>query len=81
MFQPPRCRRRPVPRFRCLSCGRTFSRQTFNRDRESPAQLLGFMPRPLRWGELLGWRPDWREQSPHPLWRGTGRSGAGSAAA
>lgn len=25
----PRCRRSPVPRFRCLSCGKTFSRQTF----------------------------------------------------
>jgi len=27
-----RCRPEPVPRFRCLSCGRTFSRQTFRFD-------------------------------------------------
>jgi transposase-like protein len=26
------CRPRPVPRFRCRSCGRTFSRQTFRAD-------------------------------------------------
>ena len=26
------CRPRPVPRFRCTSCGRTFSRQTFRMD-------------------------------------------------
>lgn len=28
----PQCRRRPVPRFRCRSCRRTFSRQTFRHD-------------------------------------------------
>ena len=28
----PKCRPRPVPRFRCRSCGRTFSRQTFRYD-------------------------------------------------
>ena len=28
----PRCRRRPVPRFRCRFCDRTFSRQTFRHD-------------------------------------------------
>lgn len=28
----PRCRPRPVPRFRCKSCRRTFSRQTFRAD-------------------------------------------------
>jgi transposase-like protein len=28
----PRCRPRSVPRFRCKSCGRTFSRQTFRMD-------------------------------------------------
>ena len=28
----PNCRARPVPRFRCKSCGRTFSRQTFRMD-------------------------------------------------
>ncbi len=28
----PRCRPRPVPRFRCRACGRGFSRQTFRAD-------------------------------------------------
>ena len=28
----PRCRTEPVPRFRCSSCGRSFSRQTFRHD-------------------------------------------------
>lgn len=28
----PQCRRRPVPRFRCRVCRRTFSRQTFRHD-------------------------------------------------
>ena len=28
----PRCRPRPVPRFRCRTCHRTFSRQTFRMD-------------------------------------------------
>lgn len=28
----PVCRPRPVPRFRCQTCGRTFSRQTFRSD-------------------------------------------------
>ncbi len=28
----PLCRSHPVPRFRCKSCGRTFSRQTFRMD-------------------------------------------------
>ena len=27
-----RCRPRPIPRFRCRTCGRTFSRQTFRAD-------------------------------------------------
>ncbi len=31
-YYKPRCRRWPVPRFRCRSCGRTFSRQTFRHD-------------------------------------------------
>ncbi len=31
-YYRPRCRRRPVPRFRCRFCLRTFSRQTFRYD-------------------------------------------------
>jgi len=38
---------------------RNLVRRRFNRDEASPAQLLGFARRPLRVGELLGWRQDW----------------------
>jgi transposase-like protein len=31
-YYRPRCRPRPVPRFRCRNCRRTFSRQTFRQD-------------------------------------------------
>jgi len=31
-YYRPRCRRTPVPRFRCRTCQRTFSRQTFRHD-------------------------------------------------
>lgn len=31
-YYRPKCRRRPVPRFRCRACLRTFSRQTFRHD-------------------------------------------------
>ena len=31
-FYHPKCRSHPVPRFRCLDCRRTFSRQTFRAD-------------------------------------------------
>jgi transposase-like protein len=31
-YYQPRCRRRPIPRFRCRACRRTFSRQTFRHD-------------------------------------------------
>ena len=38
---------------------RNYVRRRFNRDRESPAELLGFAPRRLRPTELLSWRQDW----------------------
>ncbi len=31
-YYQPKCRPEPVPRFRCLTCGRGFSRQTFRHD-------------------------------------------------
>ena len=43
---------------------RNYVRTRFNRDRESPAQLLGFVPRRLRPTELLSWRQDWGTLSP-----------------
>ncbi len=46
---------------------RNIVRKRFNRDEESPAQLLGFLPRRLSPTEVLSWRQDWQEQSVHPL--------------
>ena len=39
----------------------------FHRDSESPAQMLGFVRRRLRVGEILSWRQDWGALSGHPL--------------
>lgn len=41
----------------------------FNRDEESPAQVLGLVPRRLGWGECLSWRQDWGRSSIHPVAR------------
>ena len=46
---------------------RNYVRRRFNGDEESPAQLLGFVPRRLTPGELLSWRQDWGRCSLHPL--------------
>ena len=46
---------------------RNFVRRRFNRDQESPAQLLGFVGRRMRPTELLSWRQDWADLSIHPL--------------
>jgi len=46
---------------------RNLVRKRFNRDKESPAQLLGFLPRRLESSEVLSWRQDWQERSIHPL--------------
>ncbi len=61
----------------CLDLGlqyfmayRNYVRRRFNHDSESPAELLGFVPRRLSEGEVLSWRQDWRERSIHPLSRG-----------
>jgi hypothetical protein len=57
----------------CLDLGlqyfmsyRNLVRRRFNRDEESPAQLLGLTGRRLRVGELLSWRQDWRDRSLPP---------------
>ena len=42
-------------------------RRRFNHDRESPAQLLGYVDRRMKSTELLTWRQDWGERSIHPL--------------
>jgi len=45
---------------------RNLVRRRFNRDQESPAELLGFARRRLRWGETCSWRQDWGRRSIHP---------------
>ena len=51
-----------------LACYRNYHRPRFNKDSESPAMLLGFLPRRLSKQELLSWRQDWGPgQSIHPL--------------
>ena len=52
---------------------RNLVRQRFNWEKESPAQMLGFLPRRLKLGEALSWRQCWGKRSPHPLSR-SGRS-------
>ena len=44
-----------------------YHRPRFNRDQQSPAELLGWAPRRLTEGEVLGWRQDWGQRSIHPL--------------
>jgi transposase-like protein len=48
---------------------RNLVRRRFNRDEESPASLLGFVPRRLTPGEVLSWRQEAGERSIHPLAR------------
>jgi len=46
---------------------RNYVRPRFNQDRQTPAQMLGFMDRSLTVEQLLSWRQDWGSQSIHPL--------------
>jgi len=46
---------------------RNYVRRRFNRDEESPAQMLGFVDRRLSESQLLSWRQDWGGRSVHPL--------------
>ena len=48
---------------------RNYVRKRFNRDKESPAQLLGFVDRRMTPTQLLSWRQDWGTSSIHPLTR------------
>lgn len=51
-----------------FTCYRNYHRPRFNKDKESPAELLGFAPRAMSKDELLSWRQDWGpERSTHPL--------------
>jgi len=48
---------------------RNYVRRRFNRDKrsETPARLLGLLPRQLSKHDVLRWRQDWGARSPHPL--------------
>jgi len=48
---------------------RNFIRRRVNRAPQTPAEQLGFLPRPATFEELLGWRQDWKERSVHPMAR------------
>lgn len=55
---------------------RNYVRRRFNRDPkgDTPARLLGVVPRAMSPRELLGWRQDWRERSIHPMSLGATRT-------
>ncbi|MEM7309315.1 MAG: hypothetical protein AAF682_21705 [Planctomycetota bacterium] len=46
---------------------RNYVRRRFNTDSESPAELLGVVPRRMTPGELLSWRQELGRRSIHPL--------------
>ncbi len=46
---------------------RNFVRRKINREPETPAQKLGFLPRAVVFEELLTWRQDWKGRSIHPI--------------
>lgn len=48
---------------------RNYVRRRFNRDSasETPARLLGLLPRNLQPGEVVRWRQDWGERSLNPM--------------
>ena len=46
---------------------RNYVRARFNGERASPAQVLGYLPRRLKMGEILSWRQDGGGLSIHPL--------------
>lgn len=61
---------------------RNYVRRRFNRDAEAdtPARLLGLLPRNLRCDEVVAWRQDWGERSVHPMSRSAARTVRDSAA-
>ena len=48
---------------------RNYVRRRFNRDKEvdTPAKILGLLPRNLHRDEVLAWRQDWGDLSIHPM--------------
>ncbi len=48
-------------------CYRNYERPRFNKDKESPAQMLDLFDRRLSKDEILGFRQDWSPRSVHPV--------------
>ena len=48
---------------------RNYVRRRFNRDQQAntPAKILGLLPRNLHRHEVLAWRQDWGDRSIHPM--------------
>ena len=46
---------------------RNFVRKRFNRDRATPAQMLGLLPRRLSVHQILSWSQAFGSRSVHPL--------------
>lgn len=46
-----------------------YVRPRFIYDEQTPAEMLGFIPRPMRKEQLLTWRQTWGRESVHPLCR------------
>ena len=71
---PPRCPNADCPRHldpqpQLHVAYRNYVRRRFNRDRKSPAQMLGFVDRRMTAWQLVSWRQDWGQNSIHPLAR------------
>jgi transposase-like protein len=62
---------------------RNYVRRRFQRDQEheTPAKMLGLLPRNLTFAETIGWRQDWGARSVHPVSADGSRSIAQGAAA
>ena len=60
---------------RLWSAWRNWVKPRFNRDKKTPAQIRGSAPMQLTFGDLAGWRQDWRQRSPSPFaagWQAVG---------
>jgi hypothetical protein len=55
---------------------RNYVRRRFNHDKpnETPAQILGLLPRNLLPSEVVAWRQDWNDLSIHPMSRSGSRT-------
>jgi len=64
-----KCAMRLLDHAQLFAVYRNFVRRRFNHDKENetPAKLLGLVPRNLDAAEVLAWRQDWGDRSIHPM--------------